>query len=90
MTNYFAKNVTGTKAYRAVYQQAPNDAITVTALHACSLGGVALPDGSVPADVDDEVPLGNLIVDMVIQDVTACTVEEYTAIAIAAMETNWG
>lgn len=86
MAEYYLKANTGTKCYRVTYIQEGSN-YRVDLVHVAGIGD--LPTGDPIRYVDEQVPAEVLIVEQVLNRVSAGTVADYRAAAKAQIDASW-
>ena len=86
MANYYLAANDGTYAYRIEYHSEGTN-YAIDAVHAAGTG--TLPSGDPVAFVDMEVPATNVVIDQVLNRVTASNVAAYRTASKAQIDASW-
>ena len=89
MADYFLKATDDSRAYRVTYQVLEAGGNKVETVRALGVAGAKTPDAKDLAGLDTETSLSNVLVDMVLGQIAACTVAEYKAVAKASIDSRW-
>jgi len=88
--NYYLKNADATRMYRVVYENVDPAGFTASSAFACATGAEAvLPNGNPIQSLDQPTDLGQVLIDVVLNDLVPGTLAEYKTLAVAMVETNW-
>ena len=88
MANYFLKSDDDSKAYRIDYTMDDTGNSSVSCY--CTGNGVTLPSGDVVASVDSRVVISDVLVDVLLGNVSPAVVEDYRRIAaVVASSASW-